>query len=317
MTKRSLVQPIAIIVIALVVILAGTFFISALTGGSSTADGERIDGQSPAQYQPDRVNTAIDPETGTVSVMTTNQSGEVTVDLRRSDFSTADIALATEALVEAGHDVTVLTEDDDVSFNETLRQSDGLLIVQPTAAYPDAERTAIHQFTDAGGHVTVAAEPTQFQGGGGPFSQPSVVSYEATELTESYGFYIGAEMLYNVDDDANDNNFKSIYATSASEGEFTRGSTVTFDRSGYLVQTGNDSDVLYTAVDGTKTIDSRREGTYPVAARNDTVVFVADASFLKPAEVYDAENEVFTGQLLTFLASGEPREGFLPKNESA
>lgn len=317
MTERRLVQPTAIIIITLAVVLAGSLAISVLVGGSNAADGERIDGQSPAQYQPEEIDTGTDPETGTVSVARTAHDSQVSIDIRRSPFSEADLAPTAEALAEAGHSVNILTDADAAVFNETVRQSDGLLIVQPTAAYPDGERATIHEFTDAGGHVAVAAEPTQLQGGGaGPFSQPSQVSYGATELTETYGFYIGSEMLYNVDDEANDNNFKSIYATPASEGELTDGSTVTLDRSGYIVRTDNNSEALYTAVAGTKTVDSRREGTYPVVARSDTVVFVADASFLKLAELYDAENEVFTGELLTFLASGDPRPGFLPEDET-
>ena len=52
-------------------------------------------------------------------------------------------------------------------------------------------------------------------------------------------------------------------------------------------------------------IDPRRAGTYPVVVRNDSVVFTADGSFLSQPELYDADNEVFTGNLLSFLASGD------------
>ena len=91
--------------------------------------------------------------------------------------------------------------------------------------------------------------------------------------------------------------------------------TVSFDRAGYVVvneqhEDASNIDVLYTAADGTKTLETRREGDYAMAVRNENLVFVADSSFLDQSEVYDADNEVFVGNLLTFLASGDVDKGF-------
>jgi hypothetical protein len=310
MSDRNIVQPLAVLIVALAVVLAGTFAASALVGTAPTGtpDGATIEGQSPAQYQPDAVGVDADPEDGELSVDATDGDSRIVIDLRRTgDTTQADLEPVIEALFEAGHSVTVLDGSDDEPFGDALAGSAGLLIVQPTAAYPDGERDAIRDYVDAGGHAVIAGEPTQTRIGGGLFATISQVSFGATELTESYGIRVGAESLYNVNDGRNDNNFKSIYATPTRGGALTQGvDTVTFHQSGY-VATADDAGVntLYAAVEGTKTIDTRRADTFPVVVRNDSVVFAADGSFLSQPELHDADNEVFTSNLLSFLVAGD------------
>ena len=309
MSDRDIVQPLAVLVVALAVILAGTFAVSALAGTAPTGspDGANIEGQSPAQYQPESAGLDADPETGELAIDTTDDDSEIVIDLRRAGgTSRADLEPLLEALFEAGHSVTILDGSDDEPFGDALAGSSGLLIVQPTSPYPDGERDAIQDYVDAGGHAVIAGEPTQTQIGGGLFATISQVSFGATELAESYGIRVGAETLYNVNDDRNDNNFKSIYATPTRGGALTEGvDTVTFHKSGYVVTNGSDVNTLYAAVEGTKTIDTRRAGTYPVVVRNGGMVFVADGSFLSQPELYDADNEIFTSNLLSFLAAGD------------
>ena len=309
MSDRNIVQPVAVLIVALAVVLAGTFAVSALVGSAPTGtpDGATIEGQSPAQYQPENADIDADPEDGEISVDTTQGDSRVVIDLRRTgDTTRADLEPVIEALFEAGHSVTVLDGEDDEPFGDALAGSSGLLIVQPTSAYPDGERDAIQDYVDAGGHAVLTGEPTQTQVGGGLFATVSQVSFGATDLAESYGVRVGAETLYNVNDSQNDNSFKSIYATPARGGVLTDGvDTVTFHKSGYVATSGDDVAVHYTAVEGTKTLETRRADTYPVVVRNDSMVFVADGSFLSQPELYDADNEVFTGNLLSFLAAGD------------
>jgi hypothetical protein len=309
MSDRNLVQPLAVLIVALVVILAGTFAVSALVGSTpaGSPDGASIEGQSPTQYQPETAGLDADPEDGELSVDSAENGSRIVIDIRRSSGTTrADLAPVTEALFEAGHEVTVLDGSDDEPFGDALSGSSGILIVQPASSYPDGERDAIRGYVDAGGHAVIVGEPTRTQVGGGLFASVSQVSFGATELAESYGVTVGSEMLYNVNDTANDNNFKSIYATPTRGGILTEGvDTVTFDRSGYVVTRDDDVAVHYAAVEGTKTIDTRRADTHPVVVRNDSVVFAADGSFLSQPELYDADNEVFTGNLLSFLAAGD------------
>jgi len=78
----------------------------------------------------------------------------------------------------------------------------------------------------------------------------------------------------------------------------------------------DDADVLFTAVDGTRTLETRRTGTYPTVVRNDNVVVVTDASFVEPSELYDADNEVFAGNLIDFLAGGDRGGGSFDSGDS-
>jgi hypothetical protein len=137
-------------------------------------------------------------------------------------------------------------------------------------------------------------------------------------MTRQFGVQIGAEMLYNLDDANNDNNFKSIYASPSGDGPLTEGvETISLDLSGYAVVGETDAvDVLYTANEGTRTLESRRTGTYPVVARNGNMVFVSDSSFLLPSEVYDVDNEVFVGNLAEFLVSGDLDPAFGPEEST-
>ena len=314
MSDRNLVQPVAVLIVALVVVLGGTFVVSLAAGPTATGspDGENIEGQSPAQYQPEAAGIDADPEDGELAIEDAPAGGEIVIDIRRSvDTTDDDLQPIVEAIFEAGYSVTILDGDSTQGLGQALNGSSGLLIVQPATEYPDNERNTIQSYVETGGHAVVAGEPTQTRVGGGLFATIAQVPFGATELAESYGINIGAEALYNVDDEANDNNFKSIYATPSRGGVLTDGvDTITFDRSGHIITDDDNVTAHYTAVEGTRTIDTRRADTYPVVARNDSVVFVADGSFLSQPELYDADNEVFTSNLVEFLLRGDPGGGF-------
>lgn len=313
MSDRNLVQPIAVLIVALVVVLGGTFAISLAAGPTATGepDGAAIDGQSPAQYQPEAAGIDADPEDGEFVIDDAPADGEIVIDIRRSSGTTAtDLEPITEAIFEAGYSVTILESSDDIgnrSFAGVLAGTSGLLIVQPAAAYPDGERDTIRSYVRSGGHAVVAGEPTRTRVGGGLFATVSEVSFGASELTNGYGIEIGSEALYNVDDEANDNNFKSIYATPSRGGVLTDGvDRVTFDRSARVMTNNDNVTAHYTAAEGTRTIDTRRADTYPVVVRSNSVVVVGDGSFLSQPELYDADNEAFTSNLVEFLLRGDP-----------
>ena len=312
MTDRNILQPLAILIVVVTVILAGTFGAAVVAGPTTgSPDGENIQGQSPTQYQPDAVEVDPDPEAGNIT-FDAGSNGTIVVDIRRSaDTAAADLDPIVEAMFQAGYSVTILDGDSTQGLGQALEGSDGLLIVQPAAEYPDNERNTIQSYVDTGGHVVVTGEPTRTRVGGGLFASVGRVSFGASDLTESYGVRIGSQTLYNVNDDRNDNNFKSIYATPSRGGVLTDGvETVTFDRSAHIITDSDNVTAHYTAVEGTEISDTRRADTYPVVARNDSVVFVADGSFLSQPELYDADNEQFTSNLIEFLLRGDPGGGF-------
>ncbi|MBX0325692.1 GldG family protein [Halomicroarcula sp. F13] len=312
MTEGRVVTLVATYIVVAVLLVGGTALLGLAVGGTvGTPDGVGIEGQSPAQFQPDRVNPEVDPETGRIAVE--RGDARILVDADHGNqFEESDLEPAVEAAFRAGHTVTFSDAvDSDQQYNQTLAGRSGLLVVQPTEGFSAGERAVIRNFTAEGGHVVVFAEPTQSRVSTGLFGGgATTVSFGANNLTESYGVRIGAEPLFNVEDSANDNNFKSIYSSPRGDDPLTEGAeTVTFDAGGYVVvRRTSDAEVVYQSVPGTRTLDSRRAGQYPTVARTENLVFVADTTLLERSEVYDADNEVFVGNLLSFLVSGDAPE---------
>ena len=312
-----IIKPLAVFILVIVVILAGTAVIGLLSGTSGTPDGQRIDGQSPSQFQPSNLNQGIDPESGSLSIesgtstvggSTSSSGGSILVDLRHSNTVTqAELEPIESAMFSAGHSFEYDTGQD--PLNETLDGHDGYLIVQPTEGFSESEREAVTEFTASGGRVVILGEPTQPRvTSSGLFgTSTAIVSFGADKLLDEYGISIGPELLYNTADESNDNGFKSIYTSPVRGNQLTEGvETVSFDRGGYAV-TREDSraTTVFTAVDDTKTLETRQTGTYPTVVRNDDMVFVADSTFIKPIELYDTDNEVFVSNLMQFLLGGE------------
>jgi hypothetical protein len=308
MTEGRIVKPLAVFTVVLVVILGGTFLLAVVNPGSSgPPDGQSIDGQSPSQYQPDAVNVPVDSEDGEISIDADGSDKRILVDTSHGNqVSESELEPITEAVFEAGHTVEYGTSRTG-SFADSLGQYDGVLIVQPLGSYTPAEREALQEYTEDGGRVVILAEPTQTRLSTGFTQSTTTVSFGANNATDRYGVRMGAEQLYNVDDAANDNNFKAIYASPSDDGELTEGvETITFDTAGYAVMTEpGDAETKFTAAEGTRTLDTRRTGTHATVVRNDNMVFVTDSTFIKSSEIYDADNEVFIGNLLSFLLDGE------------
>ncbi|MFB6151387.1 MAG: Gldg family protein [Haloarculaceae archaeon] len=315
MKASEILKPLGVFVVVIMVVLAGTAAVSLVTGSESPAppDGQSIDGQSPPQFQPAAVSVDVDPETGNITFDGSGESKRILIDSQHGNrYDKADLEPVVEALTEAGHTVRFRADSSSSSgfgssgYNATLQKFDAVMIIQPVDSFSEQQQAGLEAFAEGGGRILVLAEPTQYAGGGA-LSNPSSISFGATELTESFGVTVGSEMIYNVHDDANDNNFESIYAKPRGSGMLTEGvETVTFDSAGYVVLKGDtDAAVRYTAVEGSKTIDSRRTGTFPTVARNGNMVFVSDSSFIEQSEIYDVDNEVFIGNLLEFLVSGD------------
>jgi hypothetical protein len=319
MKPAEIARPLGVFVIVIAVILAGSAVLGAVAGGGGggPTEGQNIQGQSPGQFQPESVNPDVDPETGEIAVDADDGTKKILIDtLHGNAFDRDDIEPVVEALAEAGHTVDFAPSGgsdsggfgSSASYNATLQEYDALLVINPTEGFTEAERAGLQTYIDNDGRVVVLGEPTQTGiSGGGLVASLSTTSFGANDLTGEYGARMGAEALFNVDDDANDNGFKSILATPESTSSLSEGvDTVTFENAGYIVRTGeSDATVLYTAADGTKTLETRRNGTYATVVRNDNMVFVSDSDFVDQDEVYDADNEVFVSNLLDFLTSGD------------
>ncbi|MFC7020205.1 MULTISPECIES: DUF4350 domain-containing protein [Haloarcula] len=312
MVEGRVVTLVATFIVVVTVLLAGSAilgFVGADVGGDTS---EAVQGQSPSHFQPGAIADPADPEDGEITVETDAESKSILVDTRHSNgFSEEDLEPVGDALFRAGHELNFSKGKGGDQYDETLARHDALLVINPQGAFKPAERDAVKDFIDDGGRVVVLAEPTQVRSSGGLFSSARQESFGPTELARAYGFRVGSEALYNLDDDANDNNFKSIYASPPGSGRLLRGvDTVTFDTAGQvIVRNPDETKTLLTAAEGTRTLETRREGTYVTAARNGSMVFVADSNFFFNNEVYDADNEVFVGNLLEFLVGGQSTDG--------
>ena len=308
MTEGRIVKPLAVFIVVVVVLLGGIVLLALADPSSSgPPDGQSIDGQSPPQYQPGAVDMASDPEDGEIQIDTDVSEKRILIDTGHDNqLSKPSLEPMTEAVFDSGH--TIEYGSLGVSDAEdSLGQYDGILIIQPLTSYSPDERDALQEYTESGGRVAVLAEPSQARVSSGPEQTSTTVSFGANTLTQRYGIRVGAEQPYNIDDDSNDNNFKSIYASPSDGGELTTGvETITLDTAGYAAITADtDTETTFTAAAGTRTLETRRTGTYPVVVRNDNMVFVADSTFITTSEVYDADNEVFVSNLIEFLLNGD------------
>ena len=315
MKPTEVLKPLGVFVLVIAVVLAGTAILSVATGsdGSGPTDGQQIQGQSPGQFQPDAVNAEADPEEGELGVDAPEGEKKILIDTSHGNtFDRAKLEPVLETLAEAGHTVDIGAVSGggfgSGDYNATLQEYDALLVIQPGSGFSDGQRTALQKYTDGGGRVVVLGEPTQSALGQGTFGLvPTRITFGANGMTTDYGARMGADLLYNMDDSANDNNFKEIYAEPTGNSPLTEGvETVTFSRAGYIVTVGDtDASVVLGAADGTRTLEDDRTGSYATAVQNGNMVFVADSDFITRSELYDVDNEVFVSNLLNFLVSGD------------
>lgn len=313
MRPVEIAKPLGVFVLVIVVILGGTAVASLATGSDEAPppDSENVQGQSPGQFQPHEVNPDADPETGALNVTAPEGNKRILIDTSHSNrIFQYKLEPVIEALTEAGHDVDYgadVSKFGGADYNATLQAYDAVLVIYPTTGFSESQRVALENYTANDGRVVVLAEPTQPVVGSGFVASVDRITFGANDMTWDYGVRIGAEALYNMNDDATDNNFRSVNAEPVADDDLTAGvDEITFDYAGYAVlNQSTDAEVLFTATNGTRTLETRRNGTYPTVVRNGNLVFVADSDFITTSELYDADNEVFTSNLLNFLVSGD------------
>ncbi|PSP66290.1 hypothetical protein BRC79_07660 [Halobacteriales archaeon QH_8_67_27] len=326
MKPSNVLKPLGVFVVVIAVILAGTAVAATLSGSGAgaQADGEEVTGQSPEQFQPENAIATSAPEDGELSVDGDGEEKRILVDSGHGNrYSQSELAPVEEALVQAGHEVDYTPDTGsnggfgESNYNETLRQYDAVLIVQPTSSFTDAEIAGLEAYAEGDGRVVVLGEPPQLTVSGGFTAQVSEVRFGAQDLTNEFGLRMGSDGLYNIEDEQNDNNYESIVADPDGNTDLTEGvDSVTFDSAGFVVQTGDDAEVRMRATSGTQTLERRQSGEYPVVAQNGNFVLVADTSFLKSSELYDMDNEQFVNNLLEFLVSGDKDED-VPEGSSS
>jgi hypothetical protein len=278
-------------------------------------------------------------EAGSTAVNTSDASGEVNVQAdstgdvavidtaHGNDQSTEKVQTLERVLVENGYEVRFhgsgggsgagagvggsavgggFGTTEQPSMNESLRDADAYVIVNPSTPYDTAEATSVGAFADAGGRVLIMSDPgslsvvelvAQALGGGTGGSTDALAP-----VSSQFGVGVGSGYLYNMAE--YDGNFQTIYASGA-DGSLSDGvDRVSVDRAAPVIASPNATVALTTSAE-TELSDSGTAREYAVAARNGNVSMVGDTSILDPARLQHADNEVFVGNLVEFLVSGD------------
>jgi len=296
--------------VIIVAVLVGAAAVApyALGSAGDTNDAAPIENQ---QFQPSTVLPSEDPEDGEIT-MASSQSGKtVLVDVGHANgVSETDLEPLLSTLVENGHEIRFYRGQRQ-ELNESLRSADAFVVASPQQRFSNDELAGVEAFTDAGGRVLVMGGPPSVEASGGlllGLGGFAPTAPRTTDLASTYGIAYGSGYLYNMED--NDNNYKSIYAESASSGGLADGVERVVVRDAVPIRTNGGTQVLVGS-EGTTLSTTRDTGRYTVLARSQggNVTAVGDTSFVTRENAYDADNEILIGNLADFLVTGDKAEG--------
>lgn len=237
--------------------------------------------------------------TGSIDVPDTGETGTVVVDAAHGNrFAEEDLRPLLSALSRAGHDVTVIGPDDDLS--RALSRARAFVVVDPAVPYRTGEAQTVKRFAESGGRVAVFGEPTRVSLRNTGFGT-AVGRTESRlgALGSHLGIQFGTEYLYNLAE--NEGNFKRIFASGTGPyGDLGR--VALYTATTVTAPEGRD---LLSTTPGTQLSGTSEPARHAVAVRRDAVLAVGDASLLSAGKVSVADNEVFLSRVVGFLTGGE------------
>ena len=276
------------------------------SGGDTASDPVSVENQ---QFQPGTILPDETAEEGEITMESDASGKTVLVDVgHQNGVTETELEPLVSTLVENGHQVRFY-RGQRASLNESLRSADAFVVASPRQRFTNDELAGVEAFTDAGGRVLVMGDPASIRISGGLLF--GIGSFEptgprTTALGSTYGVTYGSGYLYNME--TNDNNYKSIFAESASSGGLADGVDRVVMREAAPIRTADATRVLVGA-DGTHLSTTRDAGQYAVLARSGNVSAVGDTDFVSRENAYDADNEVLIGNLADFLVDGEKEPG--------
>lgn len=303
MQPSDIAKRLGIVVVIALVVGAGVAY--PFHGGQATPSDDSF---SVPSHQPDAILTDVPAETGSISLDADAASKHVVVDVGHgNDVERSSLAPMTEALTANGHSISFYRGARQGTLNDTLREADAFVVVSPQKPYSADQRAGLEAFADAGGRVLLAGEPpSQENMFGSLIVVSSMRSSPApmTGLASSFGFAFGDGYVYNLD--SYDVNYRNVFATPTERASIgTDAGQVTV----HEATTVRGGSPLLTTSDAAKLSSTRTADTYSVAARNDNVVALGDASLLDREWVQRGDNEVFVSAVLEFLVTGDKTEG--------
>jgi hypothetical protein len=293
---------------AFLVVFAGIVGAAGVAGTLAGGDaGETGPAPSVDAPQYDEVEPTPVPQEGRIELDAATSGKTVLVDAAHENrVADAELQPLVDALVRNGHEVR-FTGPQTRDLNASLRRADAFLVVNPVRRYSADQVAGVRAFADAGGRVVLLSDPPATRISGGLFSiSVQQVGGRTTSLASPLGVGLGSSGLYNNAENAN--NYEDVYATPG-EGALAAGVDRVVLREAAPVVHGPDGTTALSTTEGTTLESTRRSGTYAVAVTNGNVTAVGDSDFLAPENVYDADNEVFAGNVADFLVTGEKVAG--------
>jgi hypothetical protein len=335
MTTRTLFVGIGVFAVVLVGIVGG----AAALGPAMTSDDATMsaDPDVPSAFEPGSVSVDTSEAAGEVTVQADSSGDVVVIDTAHgNDQSTEKVQTLERLLVENGYEVRYHGSGDSSgaagragsvrggpgapagqpAMNESLRDAEAYVILNPSMAYEAAEAASLSTFADAGGRVLIMSDPGSLsiaellaQSLGGATSGSSDA---LAPVSSQFGVGVGSGYLYDME--AYDGNYQTIYA-SGTAGSLSDGvGRVSVDRSVPVFVGPNATAAITTGAD-TEHSESGTAREYVVAARNGNVSVVGDTSVFDPARLHHADNEVFVGNLVEFLVGGTVQDDAFEPSE--
>jgi hypothetical protein len=298
----------AVFVVIVAAIVGGAAVVPYALGSGGDAGSDPVDVEN-QQFQPDTILPDETPEEGEITMDSGASGKTILVDVgHENGVSKTQLEPLLSTLVENGHRVRFY-RGQRASLNESLRSADAFVVAGPNRRFTTDELDGVEAFTDAGGRVLVMGDPPSIQLSGGLLFglgsfQPTAP--RTTALGSTYGIAYGSGYLYNME--ANDNNFKSVFAEPAASGGLAAGVDRVVMREAVPIRTAGATRVLVGS-EGTHLSTTRDPGQYAVLARSGNVTAVGDTDFISRENAYDADNEVLIGNLADFLVDGEKEPG--------
>lgn len=308
------------------VVIVGIVGVAAVAGPLLGNDGSTAttNTEVPSAFEPGSVSVDSSEATGEVNVQASSSGDVVVIDTAHgNDQSTEKVQTLERLLVENGYEVRyhgsgsaaaggarrvggqTRSADEQSSMDESLRDADAYVIINPSSQYDRSEAASVSAFADAGGRVLIMSDPSslsiagllaQTLGAGTGGSSDAL-----TPVSSQFGLGVGSGYLYDMEE--YDSNYQTIYASGA-DGSLSEGvDRVSVDRAAPVFASPDATVALKTSAN-TELSDSGTAREYAVAARNQDVSIVGDTSILDPARLQHADNEVFVGNLIEFLVSG-------------
>lgn len=203
-----------------------------------------------------------------------------------NSFQSEDIQPLTSALIENGHEIRILREDDDIG--EKLSNSDIYVVIDPTDEYTESETNGVKQFVDQGGRLLLVGEPNRKQIQIGLLATQVVTQRSAlTTIGSKFGISFGTNYLYNLEE--KDGNYQNIIAKTPNNKNI-EDINRTVMHTATMVESSSGSNILVTT-QGTQKSGTHQVDRYSVAIQKENIIAIGDKSIFSDNRYNIADNE--------------------------